>query len=316
MPPDAISDPQPAPAAVSAPAESAPAPASAPDSPPTGPSSWEAAFAEDDGASNGDSRSKPSADTAAPSAPASDSSDAQEDEAAPAGAESGERSRQPGSRRGTAAENAALQEQVKQAMADLEAERTRAAEAEQAKAAAAADVENLIGKPGELAQILVKEANQGWLDADEHERKIRLVQGQQLYHPLLERARAQAQAEAQNDVASHESRFNALTANLSAQLRAAKDLDGVDATLLEKADLPAILTHVHKAGAASRDGEIADLKGQLDDARGRAFTSQPRLATGGVSGTGRGDAGYDPTKTPAANLEAAFAETSTRNGSR
>jgi hypothetical protein len=307
-----LEDAQSAPAAAAAEGTAEQPTASAPTPDSTGgPLSWEAAFAEDAvGASNRGDRTDIDVAAAAPPAPAAaDEAAAPEGEAAPAGAD---RAPQPGSRRAVAAELTDLRTQVQTVMSELEAERTRAATLESEKTQAATEAEDFLGKPGELAGLLAKEAADGWLENEAHERKLQLIRNSLLYAPLKQRALTEAQTE-------HEGRFTGLVRALSEQVRSAAALPGVDAEYLEKTpDVGAILKHVHAAGAATRDGEIAELKGQLDDARSRAFVSQPPLATGGVSGNGRSGRGYDPQKSPVANLEEAFAEAApaTTNGRR
>ena len=293
--------------------------AAAPDSAPApsgGQASWEAAFStEDAGASNrDDDRPAERPDEAAVDDPApADAAGAQES------ASAGSRDPQPGSRRSTAAENAELKEQVRAVQAELEAEKLAAVDRARVASEAESFADQLIGKPGELAGLLAKEADQGWLDADDHERKLTLIRGARAYQPLLDRARREVGQASQQQLAAAHGQAQQLLDVWAQQFEVAATLGlpGLDEQALRSAsDLPAIVKAAHAAGAHSRDDEIADLKGRLEDARGRAFASQPRLAAGGVSGSGRSTHGYDPTISPASNLAAAFDEPARSNGTR
>lgn len=346
-------EPQPsAPAAETASGGTAEPTASAPAPQATGgPLSWEAAFAEDAGASNrGTDRPAAPAVTAPSAASASSSEDgaskpdgasaeasgtpATEPKADAAGEQQpGQREPQPGSRRSTAAEleaqkveNARLREQfetwAKERDEQRAADQQRADREAKAKAEAEAAVEGLIGRPGELAGLLTKLAdhrdpNSGVVfTAEDEDRMVELTKGARLYQPLLERARREAQAEIGRDADSRVQQAEAFAQNLvkgwTDQFEALDGLDlaGFDGKAVRAtADtLAGIVTAAHKAGFAARDGEVADLKGQLTDARSQAFVSQPPLARGGVSGSGRTEHGYDPTRSPVSNLEDLFAE--------
>lgn len=311
-----------------------------------GPNSWEAAFAADGGTSNRGTDPTPEPEATAPSAASAppdtdgaskpDGASADTDGDAPtpddAGKPADRREPQPGSRRSTAAEleaQKAENEQLREQFETWAKERDEQRQQAEAKAKADADaqaeaqaaVEGILGKPGEMAQLLQKRASAqrtgqwGDFTQDDEDRLTRLTEGALLYQPLLERARAEAQAtvgqSAEGRVREAEGRAQALLDAWAGQFdaMAALDLPAFDAAKVRATidNLPGIVTAAHAAGAASRDGEIADLQGQLTDAKTRAFASQPHLATGGVSGNGRTAQGYDPTRSPVSNLEGLFA---------
>lgn len=331
-------------------ASSGPSAESAPAASTGGPSSWEAAFADDAGASNSGPRAEGAQESPASSpssAPSNSTDGASNAEAAPASeAQSteppkaeepakpdGQRDRQPGSRAdlgekltAAEAENARMREQfetwAKERDERRQADQKRQEDEAAAKAEAEAAVEGILGKPGEMAQLLQKRAaaqrSGNWQDftQEDEDRLTRLTEGALLYQPLMERARAEARAEigqsSDRKVAEAEGRAQGLLNAWAAQFDAMESLDlaGFDARHVRQTidNLPDIVRAAHAAGASSRDGEIADLKGQLTDARGAAFVSQPHMATGGVSGSGRTERGYDPSRSPVSNLEAVFAE--------
>lgn len=285
----------------------------------------DAAFDAAFGASNSDTQPTSTLDgQAEPGASAAtaeaDAASKPGEDAKPDAAKGGQREPQPGSRRSTADELTATRDQVKSLMAEIAAEREAQQKAEADKAAAEqavqADVERLIGKPGEMAALLQKRAESMrpgstvQFSYEDEDRLTELTNGTLLYAPLQARARAEAQQERDAAVQAAEGRINAVVETLSAQIRGVADLPGIDAAILnDEADLGKVLRHAHAAGAASRDAEVADLQARLLEARGRAFASQPPLPAGGVSAGGRHGLSYDPNKSPQSNLEDIFGAT-------
>lgn len=171
-------------------------------------------------------------------------------------------------------------------------------EREQAEAAAAAtrersrqqhedaELEAFRGKSGELAALLDKRAQAHtsgqWGDftsADE-ERLTWLTTTNKLAQPLYARALAEARAELG---AAADAGVNGLMAAWAEQQQAATRiaLPGLTAEAVNAAqDIPGFVM----AGYRARDGEVEDLKAQLDEARGLAFRSAPPLVgSGGAS---------------------------------
>ncbi len=291
--------------------------------------SIDAAFDAAFGASNSDRPSDPTpegkAESETPAATVEAAASKPGEDAKPADGKPAQREPQPGSRRSTADELAATREQVKTLMAEIEAERAaqQKADADKADAEAqrAADVERLIGKPGEMAALLQKRAESMrpgstvHFSYEDEDRLTELTNGTLLYAPLQARARADVQAELDAKVAESEGLLQAVVSALSAQIRGAAGLPGIDPSVLDnEADLGKVIRHAHAAGASSRDAEVADLQAQLLEARGRAFASQPPLPNGGVSAGGRPGLSYDPNKSPQSNLEEIFGATA--NGRR
>lgn len=337
-------DPQPTSAAEAAASGQAESPASAPASSGGGPNSWEAAFADDAGASNRGHQPDPEPATPAPAAasapsPKDGASNAEGAPAEPGEAQpsqdgepkpgpdgpAGQREPQPGSRRSTAEELTVLREQVKTVVSELETERASKAEREAAeaksKAEADAFVERFMGKPGEMTDLLTRrmQADQtnDWSNytTEDDKRLTELTQGALLYQPLQARARAEARAEVEAEAGSKlseaQQQIRGMLGAWQSQIEAAAKLDlpGLDPGKFVGPDsvpVPDLIRHAHAAGAASRDGDFAELQGKLLDAQGKAFASQPHLARGGVSGNGRTERGYDPTRSPASNLEDIF----------
>jgi hypothetical protein len=208
-------------------------------------------------------------------------------------------------------------EQYRQFIARYEREQTEKAERERAaaevKQQADAALEAFSGKPGELEGLLKKETDQGYLDMAENDRKLALLRNRMIAAPLQERIRAGLEAEYGPKLRDAEGRLVGTLENLSGQLRTATALVGVDAAVIEGdgTTLEAALKHVHEAGhktgAASRDGEVEDLKAQLAEARGLAFRSQPPLVTAGGSSPGStGRPGVAPDASPQESMAAAF----------
>lgn len=217
-------------------------------------------------------------------------------------------------------------------IAEYEAERKatqerEAAEQQQVQAQTEAE-EELLGKPNELASLLMKEAKQGFLDNDEHERKLDLIRGQAVYQTALTRARREVAAERQQLVAEGDAAVQRLQAVWADQFSqaAALNLPAVDAEALRTAeDIPTLVKTAHAAGAASRDAEVKKLtdekehlSAQVAEARGMAFRSQPPTEVGsGASPSGRGVPVLTPGASPREEFQHAFSTAASgQNGRR
>lgn len=217
------------------------------------------------------------------------------------------------------------EERYQQFVSRYEREQTEKSEREQREAQArqqeADDLAEFSGKPGELAALLLKEAEQGWLYSDENERKLTLIRNNRIAAPFEKKIRAEVEvllrADADRRVEEAQQETTRLIGIWGDQFKAVADLklEGFDGTAAVQTHqtLPALVEAAYRA----RDGEVEDLKAQLAEARGNAFRSQPGLVTAGGESPGSGGRpGLGPNASPSESMAYAFEQAGRQNGRR